>query len=138
MAKLADATYRIIPKRGKNDCAIAVLATYLQREYEDVLLAAAKVRKDVWGTGLAFDQIPKVARRLGVTTRWYRVGAFDIEEATGVLWVGYHDVSNQHVVFLHEGQIFDPEHNPVSMWDHDDFMRHMAAYPQQLLMKVED
>jgi ABC-type bacteriocin/lantibiotic exporter with double-glycine peptidase domain len=144
MAKptLPHAVMQIVPKRGENDCAIAAMAMYLRRDYEDVLLAAGRVSRNVWNVGLSCPEMVKVAKLLGVKTQWFKT--FNLEENedkeadSGVLWVSYHDVSNEHIVVLDEGKIFDPEHNPVTYWDADDYMRHCAAFGNALLKRVED
>jgi hypothetical protein len=41
-------------------------------------------------------------------------------------------------VYLDEGKVYDPEHNPIWMWEWADYMRVQNAFPQQLLVKVED
>jgi hypothetical protein len=126
----------IVPKRGENDCGIAALATYLRRDYEEVLLAAGRVSKNVWNIGLACTEFVRVAKLLGVKAQWFKT--FNLEEDSGVLWVSYHDVSNEHIVVLNDGWIYDPEHNPVSCWEQDDFMRHNNAFGNALLKRVEE
>lgn len=128
---------RLIPKRGQNDCAIAALASYLGFDYEVVLITASKVSKTLWSAGLSGPEHLKVARRLKVKCRWTKT--YEIEEATGVLWMRYHDNANlDHDVVLIEGKIFDPDYNPACLLDHDDYCRILNAKPDQLFVKVED
>jgi hypothetical protein len=136
MAKpLPQAAYRLHPKRGSNDCAIVVLATFLRRDPGEVLIAASKVRKDVWQHGLEYTQIIRTATKLGIKARWTKV--FAVEEETGFLWVSYNDVATHHAVFLHEGAIFDPDHDPISLWLHDDYFVYHNAFPAALL-RIEE
>lgn len=135
MVSLPHAFYRLCPKQGEADCGIAALATYLRRDHAEVLIAAAHISKTVWQVGLGAAEMVKVARRLGVRTKWYEV--FDIEEDIGVLWIGFNDSNKQHVVFLAEGWIFDPDHNPVSMAWHSEFTTACNGYAHQVLKVVE-
>jgi hypothetical protein len=136
MAKpLPQAAYRLHPKRGSNDCAIVVLATFLRRDPGEVLIAASKVSKNVWLNGLHYNEIVRTATKLGISTKWTKV--FTVEEETGLLWVSYRGATQEHVVFLHEGSIFDPDNDPISLWDHDDFFMFHNAFPAALL-RIEE
>ena len=132
---LPSAVYHLVSKRGAADCAIASLAFLTRREYEEVLIAAAKVDPHVWRTGLHATDMVKVAKRLQVKAKW--VASFDPEEEIGVLWVSYHDSTKEHIVVLMEGWVFDPEHNPVSVWRYDEFCSANNAYGNTLLKVVE-
>lgn len=136
---LPSAPYRIHSKRGDADCAVAAMATIFRREPGEVLIAASKVVPNVWHSGLFCTQISKVAKRLGLKTKWcpVTVTAFDPEESTGVLWVGHHDTTNEHCVVLIEGWIYEVEHDPVSMWRYDEYMRATNAYAGALLEVLE-
>lgn len=132
-----EASIRLFPKQGKNDCAIACLASYLGRDYAEVLIAASRVSKTFWTAGLSGVEHVRVARRLGVKTKWTKT--FDLNDDIGVLFVTYHDNSTQqHDVLLIEGRIFDPEYSPACLIDADDYMRVVNAAPQSLFIKVED
>lgn len=137
MAKpqLPHAVTRIVPQRGTTDCAVACLAMYLRVDYEEALLAAGKVSRDIWRKGLSGGQIVRAARKLGHATRWIK--SFDPDESIGIVWVQYHDRDAEHVVYLDDGVIFDPAHNPVSRWDCGEFFGHYNAYPLALLQRVE-
>src|SRR3990167_7299098 len=79
---LPNALLHLIGKRAPdtNDCAVAALASYLGRRYEEGLCHAARVSPTVWKDWLTSKQILRVARSLGVTAKWYRV--FDRDEDT--------------------------------------------------------
>jgi hypothetical protein len=127
---------RLIPKRGENDCAVATLASYLRRDYEEVLVAAAKVRPTVWAAGMYCTDVARVAARLGVRGRWLK--SFDVDNDSGVLWVSYNDNGLEHMVLLDEGKIFELDHNPVTMWDTEQFFGHYNAVPKQLFVRYND
>jgi hypothetical protein len=141
MAAFPHAAYRIYSKRGDSDCAIAAMATVFRRDYEEVLIAAAKVAPHAWKSGLTWLQMRQVARRLKVKTLVRKAVPhldFDMEDETGVLWVGHHDSTNEHcVVLLDGGWIIDPEYNPAVISEHDDYLRVHNAYPGALLQVVE-
>jgi ABC-type bacteriocin/lantibiotic exporter with double-glycine peptidase domain len=136
---LPEAVYRLVTKRGKNDCAIAVLATYLRQEYEVVLIASAKVSSSAWQEGLTQKEILRTAARLKTPLRMIPYTALDddFDETTGLLWIEYNHVSNRHVVFQHKGWIFDPEDDPISLWEWEEFMRINNAYPIALYTREE-
>lgn len=134
--------YRIYSKRGPADCAIAAMATIFRRDYEEVLIAAARVSPTAWPSGLHLTQMQRVARRLKVKTTIRKVlggrPEFDLEEATGVLWLGHNDSTNEHcVVLLDGGWIIDPEYNPAVAAEHDIYLRVHNAYPGGLLQVLE-
>lgn len=142
MSAFPRVAYRLYPKRGESDCAIAAMATVFRRDYEEVLIAAAKVRPHAWKSGLHWIDMPRVARRLKVKTRTRKVLGgvpdFDMENETGVLWVGYRDRTSEHcVVLLEGGWIADPEYDPVVLAEHDDYCAVHNAYPGGLLQVKE-
>lgn len=134
---LPEDAIRLHVKRGKNDCAIAALASYLGRDYEEVLIAASKVSKHFWTNGLNGPDHIRVARRLGFRgARWTK--AFDVETERGVLWLQYHDsAEREHSVVLIDGLIFDPDHSPPALTDCDDYLRTQNAKPEALFTTME-
>lgn len=133
--RLPSAFVRLIPQRGKADCSIAALASFTGADYEEVLIAASRTRKTIWTEGLQGPAHVRICKQLGVKARWYK--KFDIDEDTGVLWVAYNDdASKHHDVLLIDGKIYDPDHNPVIVADHDDYFRHFNAYPKELLKRI--
>lgn len=134
---LPHASYRVYSKRGKSDCAIAAMATIFRRDPEEVLLAAAKVSPRVWESGLYCTDMVKVARRLKIKAVWRYAGQFSPEDDIGVLAIGYNDNRNEHCVALIEGWVLDPEQNPVSLWEYDEFCRVENAYGNALLQVIE-
>jgi hypothetical protein len=135
LASLPHAVYRVFPKRGENDCAVAALAIVLKRDYEDVLIAAAKISPTVWRAGLHGTDMIKVAKRLGVAMRWKP--QLDPDEDIGVLWVSHRDSTKEHCVVLLEGWILEPEHNPVSLWRVDEYYAAQNAFANSLLEVVK-
>lgn len=133
---LSHASYRLYPKRGPADCVIACMATIFRRDYEDVLIAAVGVNKHAWRSGLHTTEFARIARRLKVRAEWKVKPVLD--EDTGVLWIGYHDSTREHCVVLLEGKVIDPDHDPVSLWDADDYLRANNAYANQLFRVRED
>lgn len=133
-------TYTVVSKRNIGDCGVASLAMFLRRDYEEVLMEAAHVNRGALSVGLGCPDLVKIAKRLGVKTRWKRT--IDWDDDHGVLWVtmqpdpGEKEV-RQHLVLLAEGSIIDPE-RPVRMWtDPDEYMAYYSAVGNQILVKQE-
>jgi hypothetical protein len=126
--------FRLIPKRGHNDCAIAALASYLRVDYEEVLLAAARIAPNVWRHGLTGPQMLAVCRRLGFKAQWRQ--RYDIDEASGILDLQFRDrrPDDRHVVLLLNGLVFECEHDPISVWEPDLYCAFFNAEPRWLLV----
>ena len=133
---LPSAVYPIVPKQGAADCAIACLAMLLRRDYGEVLAAAARISKTLWTAGLTPKEMIRVARALKSCVALSYT--FDPEEDTGIVWVTFRDRTGDHVVFLHQGFVFDPEHDPVSMWTYDDFCAVQNAVPKGIVKELSD
>jgi hypothetical protein len=111
---------------------------YLRVDYEEALLVAGRVQRGLWRNGLRGPEIVRAARKLGAETKWLRIYSIDLlDEATGIVWMKYDDDSREHCVYLDEGMVIDPAHNPVSRWDLDEWVRFYKAIPVSLLQKVE-
>ncbi len=134
-AALPSAVYRIHPKTGDADCAVAAMAFIFRRDPEEVLIAASKVSSTVWRSGLSCVEMTKIAKRLKIHTRWKT--NFDTEDDIGVLWVSHNDTTKEHCVVLSEGWIYEVEHNPVSLWRVDEYMRANNAFGNSLLEVIE-
>lgn len=142
MSAFPRVAYRLYPKRGDADCAIAAMATVFRRDYEEVLIAASRVSPNAWKRGLHLTEMQRVARRLKIKTQVKKVTGgrpdFDIESETGVLWVSYHDRTSEHcVVLLDGGWISDPEYDPAALAEHDDYLCVHNAYASGLLQVKE-
>lgn len=134
-AIIAQAAYRIAPKHGEADCAVAALAFILRRDYEDVLIAAARVSPHVWRSGLHATDMVKIARRLKIKVRWSP--RFDPDEDIGLLWTSHHDSTKEHCVVLIEGWVFELEHTPVSLWRYSEYCAAHNAFGNSLLQVLE-
>lgn len=135
-APTAHATYRVIGKHGTADCAVATLAMALRQDYEAVLIAAAKINAHVWTGGLHATDILKIAKRLGAKkAKWSTT--FDAADSRGVLWISHRDSTKEHCVFLLDGLVFDPDHDPVSVWDYEDYCAAQNTHGHQLL-RIEE
>lgn len=133
--QLPHAVFRIVPKQGESDCVIACLATILRRDYGEVLAEAARISRTVWKTGLSTPETLRTARRLKATVIYTE--HFDPEEDIGILIVSFRDRANDHAVALIEGNVFDPEHDPVSRWAYEEFLSVQNAVPKGLIKLVE-
>jgi hypothetical protein len=105
---------KVIPQRGEGDCAIACLAMYLDKSYEDVLAAAVGRSKNtrVHRTGMTPQQVLNIGKALGVDMKWQKKH-IDLETACGVLYFE-HGVT-AHVVVVKAGLVIEPDGGTV--WD---------------------
>lgn len=132
---LPHATYRIASKRGEADCAVAAMAMVFRLDYEEVLIASARIAPHVWRSGLHATEMTRIARRLKVKVAWKP--HFDPDEDTGLLWVSHRDSTKEHCVVLIEGWIYDVDHNPVSLWRYSEYCTAQNAYGSSLLQVIE-
>ena len=112
MAALAPDFLRLQPQRdGLPDCSVAAIATLTGVDYNTVLIACLKLRRDALIKGLTVEQIMRVITRLGFTVRRWRRGTYDVDQHTGILHVFRGKSANQceesHVVILWHGRILD-------------------------------
>lgn len=96
------------------DCGIATLATYLGVTYEEVLIEAAKVRRNVLKVGLHWKDMIKVAERFQTTLVVAKFDADDLDDITGVIGLkrmnpdsSATQLTQEHVVYLWLGRIID-------------------------------
>lgn len=132
---LPHAAYSIAPQKGSADCAVAAMACIFRRDFEEVLIAAAAVKPNVWRAGLTASEMARVARRLKVKAKWHT--QFDAEDDIGVLWCSHHDTTKEHCVVLIEGWVLDPAHSPVPMWRYEEYCKALNAFGNSLLMVTE-
>ena len=126
---------QLVPKHGLKDCVVAALTAYLGKSYEEVITAAARVRKGFWRSGLEWQDSIKIARRLGVKVRLAK--DYDLEEDTGILAVNYNVGRKEHVVLLMNGRIFELEDVPVTSWEPKAYLQAENVTPGCLLVRVE-
>ena len=108
--------------REPNDCAIASLAMYLNRSYEDALRAVSHADNKAGGKqGLFLPQIKRAAKLLGQPLRLKK--KFIWEEDYGILLL------SDHACILRNGLVIDPD---GSVWEWDDFLSHYAYQPTQV------
>lgn len=110
-----------VQQRGKNDCAIAALSTFLGKTYEEVLVGVTTRCPNAIYRGMHLTEICKVAADFGVEL--IRVGPkfIDFETAYGILSVRSFSplwTSPEHVVVIANNQIWDSDGN---VWDIEAF-----------------
>lgn len=107
------------------DCAIATLAMYLGRSYEDTLRAVTRVDPDGGRQGLFTEQIQRAARKLGEPLRYRQ--RVSLDDDYGILCFP------DHCNLLRRGQVIEPN---GTIWDADDYC---AAHgdPEGLLVASE-
>jgi hypothetical protein len=132
----APTVVQLVPKHGLKDCVLAALAAYLGKPYEEVVAAAGHVNRLIPRSGVTTNlEGEKIARRLGCPVTSVR--DYDIDEDSGVLNVHYHVGSNQHVVLLLEGRIFELEDKPVTYWEPAAYLAAHGACAGTLTVRRE-
>ena len=123
----------IVVQRAEADCGIVVLAMYLGRTYEDVLVAAAQLDTKIHKRGMWVRQIEATALALGVKLR--RRHQWDIDTSEGILSLNSTTMRREaHVVVLKNGLIFDTD---GSVWEPDVFFATARFKPTILLERDE-
>jgi hypothetical protein len=133
----APAILRIVLQReGQSDCAIATLASYIGRSYEEVLVAASRVTKgDVLKGGLHGTEIERTSRKLGCRLKrvaWESVAEDDV---LGMLYVKGRfngEKYEEHAVLYRDGTIIDCRDG--TFWPSDAYFKHYAADPIALMV----
>jgi len=116
----ADIT-KVIEQRESADCAIAAMAMFTGKSYEDVLRVVSVIDGDQGKKGLTDTQIRRVMRELGTPVRLTR--SFDAEDVYGLLRL------TDHMVLLRNGLAIEDG----TLWDVDDFLRARGYYPDGVL-----
>lgn len=116
---------QVIPQRHPMDCAVACLAMYLGKSYEEVLMA---FRHNVMAQGASMRQIQMAARKLGCPLRWSR--KVDLEQGSGIVSFSSLKWKADHVVVLKSELIIDTD---AFVWDADVFMAAYEARPLSIL-----
>lgn len=124
---------QLVPKHGLKDCVVAALTAYLGKPYEEVVDAAARVRKGFWKAGLEWQDAVKIARRLQIRVRLVR--DYDLDEDAGVLAINYNVGHAEHVVLLLGGRILELEDTPVTSWEPKAYLVAHNARPGLLLVR---
>jgi hypothetical protein len=101
---------RVIPQRERADCAIAAMASFSGRSYEDVLREVVLVDPKEHGrNGLHDYQIRRVMRALGVPVR-HRMRV-DYDEDYGMLRCWNHLAVLRNGLIVHQDAVWD-----VDVW----------------------
>jgi hypothetical protein len=132
----APSVVQLVPKHGLRDCVLSALASYLGRPYEEVVAAAGRVEPTFWRSGISTNQATeRIARRLKCSVKSVR--DYDIDEDSGLLNISYHVGSNQHVVLLLEGRIYELEDKPITAWEPSAYLTAHGACAGTLTVRRE-
>lgn len=114
---------KIVLGREKGDCAVACLATYTGKTYEEALRATMAIVPNYDGAcGLHVPEIRAIAKMLGRPLRKKRT--VDTDEDSGIM------VLSDHVTILSRGTVIDTD---GTVWDADDFLQAYDYAPWELL-----
>ena len=127
---MTEPVLRLVQQRGSHDCCIAALASYLGRDYEDVLAAAVAVQFDpkIHRKGMWMSQIERTSAALGHPLKRHR--RWDWEASEGILCLtGKAD----HVVILKAGLVFNSA--DATIWEPDVYLSAEQYAPTLLLTR---
>jgi len=100
--------------------------------YEESLAACLLVCPEVLHAGMQFKRMRQAATLLGGKVKVVRSGEYDVEEATGVLYVETR--KDAHAVYLWSGRIMEGNGEG---WEYpDDYFKHYKWKPGSLLVRV--
>ena len=120
--------YPVIQQTVK-DCAVACIAMLFGRSYAEVFQAGGATVKAVRKLGAAEKALRRLAKGVGGTL--IRRNEFDIEEDTGILWLGSTDPKNGgHSAMLFRGVLIDP--GTGQLWNPEVFMQTHHYIPEAL------
>lgn len=103
-----DPVIRVQIQRASGDCCVASLASITGLSYEDVLAEAGKDCKLPHSTGMYFEDIMRVAARLGYPMKYKRRPNFHMDKGIlAVTWWASRPYKKHHATVLMAGLIFD-------------------------------
>jgi len=111
--------FHTVRQRSTNDCAVAALASFLGRSYEEVLIAAALLTPEILYRGMENADMIGTARQFGICLL-PKAPPIDIEEDSGILGVKVKGVKDEHALVLSNGLIYDPSTGNV--WDAEIYL----------------
>ena len=118
---------------GHGDCSIAAISMACGVTYEIALSAALGVALNPL-EGMTAPKICAAIRLLGFKVKLRK--KFDLTEDSGILWV--YNGPNDHVVYLWEGRVIEPENYRRQMWlSSEDYLKHYR-YTAACLITVSD
>ncbi len=88
------------------DCGIACLAMVLGVPYVLASTIAREVTKKPHSTGLGTRQMLSIARKLGYAMECIKAADVNVDEDTGILFVGF--ASSEHATVLFQGVLVNP------------------------------
>lgn len=117
------------------DCCVAALAMLLGKSYEEALVAAVRIEKNVLKAGMNWLQVRRAAKLLGATLIEKRKSTIeDEDEDTGILNVTLAD-GTPHAVLLSHGLIFDGRTNAA--WEPPVYLAVHQGTPTTILVRTK-
>jgi hypothetical protein len=133
MAKRQQPTplFTFCTQKHEGDCSISALAMALGLSYEAVLVVASRIIPDILVRGVMLDEIQVIARQFN---REYAIKEkVDLAKDTGIVVVRYKKKTDEHVVFLTRGLIFEPT-GAGDVWDAAQYVkRYKCKVPHALV-----
>ena len=127
--------FHTVRQRSTSDCAVACLASFLGRSYEEILIAAALQTPEILHRGMVNTDLISTARQFGVLLR-IKLPSIDLEEDSGILGVRVKGAKCEHAVVLSNGLIYDPSTGNV--WDAEMYLQNPPKARIVDLLEQED
>ena len=127
--------FHTIRQRSTTDCAVACLASFLGRSYEEILIAAALLSPKILYNGMQNEDMTGVAHQFGVLLR-RKDAHIDLEEDSGILGVRVRGHKDDHAVVLTNGRIYDPATG--NDWDAEMYLQNPPKACIVDLLELDD
>lgn len=127
--------FHTVRQRSTSDCAVACLASFLGRSYEEVLIAAALLTPAILTRGMNNEDMIGTARQFGVVLS-RKTPPIRIEEDSGILGVKIKGAHDEHAVVLSNELIYDPFTGNV--WDAEMYLQNPPKARIVDLLEQED
>ena len=113
--------FHTVRQRSTSDCAVACLASFLGRSYEEVLIAAALLTPEILYRGMETEDMIATASQFSVQLV-LKLPPIDVDEDSGILGIRVRGQKDEHAVVLSNGLIYDPATGNV--WDAEIYLQH--------------
>ncbi len=126
---------RFVPQNGQDsDCIVACLGTVFGWTRDEALLICGTVAPQVLSVGMDDHEVDQALGQTGAKYRRLPAGAYDLNDATGMLTVNFKR-GPWHTVVLWGGRII--EGNGEHWMDPEDYLTHVKGTAGDLLVRED-
>lgn len=125
------ASIQVVVQQTHADCGVCCLAMLLGRPYSDIFMHSPQQVKLARKKGLTEGSLTRLAKKVGVKLSHRRVTDDDLDEATGILFLGATKKGvDDHAVVMFNGTLIDPSDG--LLWDPSVYFRRFSFVPESL------